>query len=88
MFVLILRLSGAVESNLGHLEGASDIVGLIKTIMVLEKGIIQPNTNFKHLNPKIDAEFLNIKVDQLILSMKLLESINFIVSCSQYFVAK
>jgi hypothetical protein len=29
--------------------------------MVLEKGIIPPNTNFESLNPKIDAEFLNIK---------------------------
>lgn len=53
--------SGAVKSNVGHLEGASGITGVIKTIMVLEKGIIPPNANFESLNPEIDAEFLNIK---------------------------
>jgi hypothetical protein len=29
--------------------------------MILENGIIPPNANFESLNPKIDAEFLNIK---------------------------
>ncbi len=55
-------LSGAVKSNIGHLEGVSGIAGIIKTMMVLEKGIISPNTNFEHLNLKIDADFLNLKV--------------------------
>ncbi|KNG88668.1 polyketide synthase [Aspergillus nomiae NRRL 13137] len=53
---------GAVKSNIGHLEGGSGIAGIIKTIMVLEKGIIPPNANFECLNPEIDAEFLNIKI--------------------------
>lgn len=30
--------------------------------MVLEKGIIPPNTNYEHVNPHIDTEFLNIQV--------------------------
>ena len=59
---LCYLLSGAVKSNLGHLEGSSGVAGLIKTILVLEKGVIPPNANFEHLNPKIDAEFLNLKV--------------------------
>lgn len=54
--------SGAVKSNIGHLEGGSGLAGVIKAIMVLEKGIIPPNANFENLNPEIDAEFLNIKV--------------------------
>jgi acyl transferase domain-containing protein len=51
-----------VKSNIGHLEGGSGLAGVIKAIMVLEKGIIPPNANFERLNPDIDAEFLNIKV--------------------------
>jgi acyl transferase domain-containing protein len=35
---------------------------LIKTVLVLEKGVIPPNANFVNLNPKIDVDFLRIKV--------------------------
>ncbi|KAF2107008.1 phenolpthiocerol synthesis polyketide synthase ppsA [Lophiotrema nucula] len=44
---------GALKSNIGHLEGASGIASIIKTVMVLEKGIIPPNANFEKVNPKI-----------------------------------
>ena len=57
-----MLFSGAVKSNIGHLGGASGIAGVIKTIMVLEKAIIPPNTNFEILNPRIDADFLRVKV--------------------------
>ncbi|KAF2728283.1 reducing type I polyketide synthase [Polyplosphaeria fusca] len=51
---------GALKSNIGHLEGASGIAGVIKTILVLEKGIIPPNANFVNINPRIDPEGLCI----------------------------
>ena len=35
--------------------------------MVLEKGIIPPNANFERLNPHIDAEFLNIQVQNTLI---------------------
>lgn len=54
---------GALKSNIGHLEGASGIAGVIKTILALEKAVIPPNTNFRQINPKIDTEFLRIKVE-------------------------
>ncbi len=57
----VMIASGAVKSNIGHLEGASGIAGVIKTIMVLEKGVIPPNANFERLNPKIDAHSLHLK---------------------------
>ncbi len=57
--------SGSVKSNIGHLEGASGVAGVIKTVLALEKGIIPPNSvNLQSLNPRIDDEFLNIKVCQ------------------------
>lgn len=55
---------GALKSNIGHLEGGSGIAGVIKAVLVLEKGIIPPNANFQEINPNIDAEFLNIKVSE------------------------
>lgn len=57
-----IAYSGSVKSNIGHLEGGSGIAGLIKAILVLEKGVIPPNANFERINSRIDAEHLNIKV--------------------------
>lgn len=51
-----------MKANLGHLEGASGLAGLIKTILVLEKGLIPPNASFENLNSNIDAEFLQLEV--------------------------
>ena len=52
---------GAVKSNVGHLEGASGLAGVVKTVLALEKGIIPPNANFESLNPRIDADFFNLR---------------------------
>ena len=53
---------GAVKSNIGHLEGASGLAGLIKTVLVLEKAVIPPNTLFERPNEKIPLGDWNIKV--------------------------
>ena len=58
----VCSFSGSVKSNLGHLEGASGLAGILKAIFVLEKGIIPPNALFEKLNPDIDAEFLRVEV--------------------------
>lgn len=47
---------GALKTSIGHLEGGSGIAGLIKTIMILETGIIPPNANFEKPNPKIPVD--------------------------------
>ncbi|KAJ5595529.1 uncharacterized protein N7459_001737 [Penicillium hispanicum] len=52
---------GALKSNIGHLEGAAGIAGLIKVVHVLERGVIPPNIWFEKVNPKIPAEKWNLK---------------------------
>ncbi|PGH20080.1 hypothetical protein AJ80_03730 [Polytolypa hystricis UAMH7299] len=47
---------GAMKSGVGHLEGASGVAGVIKSVMVLESGIIPPNVNFERINPKIPMD--------------------------------
>jgi len=54
---------GSVKSNIGHLEGASGVVSVIKTAMMLEKGFILPNCNFEKANPKIPFDEWHMKVN-------------------------
>jgi len=65
---------GSVKSNVGHLEGASGIVSVIKAAMMLEKGMILPNANFEKANPNIPLDQYNMKVSnaKLILAIMVL----------------
>ncbi|PVI01491.1 hypothetical protein DM02DRAFT_671276 [Periconia macrospinosa] len=47
---------GAVKSNIGHLEGASGLASIMKTVMILENGVIPPNIDFEKVNPGIPME--------------------------------
>ncbi|KAK3315828.1 putative polyketide synthase [Apodospora peruviana] len=53
---------GSVKSNVGHAEGSSGIVAVIKTALMLEKGFILPNTNYKRPNDAIPLAEWNMKV--------------------------
>ena len=45
---------GAVKSNLGHLDAAAGVAGLIKTALALEHKTIPPSLHFKEPNPRIN----------------------------------
>jgi acyl transferase domain-containing protein/acyl carrier protein len=45
---------GAVKSNIGHLESAAGMAGMIKVIMAMKNQIIPGNIHFHEKNPLID----------------------------------
>lgn len=45
---------GSVKTNVGHLDAAAGVAGLIKTVLALENREIPPSLNFQHPNPEID----------------------------------
>jgi acyl transferase domain-containing protein len=47
---------GSVKSNIGHLDNASGIAGLIKVALSLKHKKIPPTLHFENPNPKIDLE--------------------------------
>jgi acyl transferase domain-containing protein len=48
---------GSVKTNVGHLDAAAGVTGLIKTVLSLKHRMIPPSLHFEQGNPKID--FLN-----------------------------
>ncbi|KAH7265653.1 uncharacterized protein BKA55DRAFT_590873 [Fusarium redolens] len=52
---------GSIKTNIGHLEGASGLAGVVKAVLCLEKGQIPPNMNFEKPNERLDLEAWNIK---------------------------
>ncbi len=47
---------GSVKSNVGHLEAASGIAGLVKALLVLKNRVIPPTIHLKKVNPRIPLE--------------------------------
>jgi len=55
-------VAGSVKPNIGHLEGAAGIAGMIKGVLVLEHGKIPPQANYQTPNPQLELADWKIKV--------------------------
>jgi acyl-CoA synthetase (AMP-forming)/AMP-acid ligase II/3-oxoacyl-(acyl-carrier-protein) synthase/acyl carrier protein len=53
---------GSVKTNIGHLEAAAGIAGLIKTVLCLQNQIIPANLHFNQLNPHINLDQTPIQI--------------------------
>ncbi|MEV8441639.1 SDR family NAD(P)-dependent oxidoreductase [Actinosynnema sp. NPDC051121] len=53
---------GSAKTNVGHLEGAAGIVGLIKVALVLRHRALPPSLNFRTPNPAIPLDELRLRV--------------------------
>jgi acyl transferase domain-containing protein len=53
---------GSAKTNIGHLEGAAGIAGLIKVVLSLHHGEIPPHLHFQKPSPHIPWDQLPVKV--------------------------
>ena len=55
-------LLGTVKTNIGHLESAAGIAGLIKVMLAMKHGIIPKHLHFDNPNPHMEWDALPVRV--------------------------
>jgi len=55
-------LVGSVKTNIGHLEGAAGIAGLLKVVLSIKHGQLPPSLNYQTPNPNIALDELRLRV--------------------------
>jgi acyl transferase domain-containing protein len=53
---------GSVKTNIGHLEAAAGVAGLIKVVLALQHDSIPPHLHFERLNPAISFESVPVVI--------------------------
>ncbi|KAJ5972453.1 Acyl transferase/acyl hydrolase/lysophospholipase [Penicillium vulpinum] len=55
---------GSIKPNIGHLEAGAGVMGFIKAILAIQKGVLPPQANLTKLNSRIDWKKAGVKVVQ------------------------
>jgi len=59
---------GSVKTNVGHLDTAAGVVGLLKTVLAIKHRALPPSLNFQSPNPSLDLEhspfYVNTKLTE------------------------
>ena len=53
---------GSLKANIGHLEAGAGIAAMIKSVLILESGILPPNAGFERHNPAILIDEWSLRV--------------------------
>lgn len=55
---------GSIKPNIGHLEAGAGVMGLIKAVLAIQKGILPPQANLQTLNTRINWQETGLRVVQ------------------------
>lgn len=53
---------GSAKTNVGHLEAAAGVVGLLKLALMVSRGELAPHLNLERVNPSIDIANLPLRI--------------------------